>query len=245
MIREVKAELDRFVVTIELTLISIIQGVALGVLAVHALDPVTTLRLEFWPYVATGLLTILIFWSRAVIHTLSFIDWPLEFVHNFLYFGATLVEALALSQVTHVATWFVLNACYAAAVWLLYWTDLRMEARHAEGLEGPAARRLFDEVRRDQLRNVRVVMPLAVVFHGAAWLLVIGWPDLFIGARWHVLLGLVQMIVGIWYLLQGLPLLAGRDNLIYQAYLERRLGAGPAAPQTSPSATPAPPAAGT
>ena len=45
----------------------------------------------------------------------------------------------------------------------------------------------------------------------------------------HVLLGLVQMIVGIWYLLQGLPLLAGRDNLIYQAYLERRLGAGPAA----------------
>jgi hypothetical protein len=222
--QEVKAELDSFVVTIELTLISIIQGVALAVLASSALDPVINLRLQFWPYVGTGLLTILIFWSRAVIHTLSFIDWPLEFMHNFLYFGATLVEALALSQVAHVANWFILNACYAASIWLLYRTDLQMLRRHAEGLEGPAARRLFDEVRRDQLRNVRVVMPLAVGFHVAAWLLVIRWSDLFLAAHWHVLLGLIQLSLGIWYLLAGLPLLAGRDSLIYQRYLERRLG---------------------
>ncbi len=174
---------------------------------------------------ATGLLTILIFWSRAVIHTLSFIDWPLEFVHNFLYFGATLVEALALSQVAHPARWFALNTAYAAAIWLLYWTDLRMVVRHAEGLEGPAARRLFDAVRGEQARNVRLVMPLAVLFHLAAAVLIIRLPAVFITARWHIALGLIQVAVGAWYLVAGLPLLAGRDSLIYQRYVERRTGA--------------------
>src|SRR3990170_124034 len=193
--QEVKAELDSFVVTIELTLISIIQGVALAVLAASSLEPVVTLRLEFWPYVATGLLTILIFWSRA------------------------------LSQVTHPARWFALNTGYAAAIWLLYWTDLRMIARHAEGLEGPAARRLFGAVRRDQEQNVRLVMPLAVAFHLVAALLVVRWPEVFITGKWHVALGLIQVGVGTWYLRQGLPLLAGRDSLIYQRYLERRVGA--------------------
>ncbi len=81
--------------TIELTLISIIQGVALTVLADHAVEPVMTLRVEYWPYVAMGLLVILLFWSRAVVHILSFIGWPLEFRHSFLYFAATLVETLA------------------------------------------------------------------------------------------------------------------------------------------------------
>ena len=191
--QEVKAELDSFVVTIELTLISIIQGVALAVLAASSLEPVVTLRLEF--------------------------------AHNFLYFGATLIEALALSQVTHPARWFALNTGYAAAIWLLYWTDLRMIARHAEGLEGPAARRLFEAVRRDQEQNVRLVMPLAVAFHLAAALLVVRWPEVFITGKWHVALGLIQVGVGTWYLRQGLPLLAGRDSLIYQRYLERRVGA--------------------
>ncbi len=51
------------------------------------------------PYVLTGLAVILVFWSRSLLHTLSFIGWPLEFGHTFGYFAATLVEAAALSQV--------------------------------------------------------------------------------------------------------------------------------------------------
>lgn len=67
--RAVKAELDSLVVTVELTLISIIQGVAPAVLAGSSLQPVLTLRWETWPYVVNGMLIILLFWSRAVIHT--------------------------------------------------------------------------------------------------------------------------------------------------------------------------------
>lgn len=112
-----KRALDAAVVNIELTLISIIQGLALGVLAAASVEPLVQLQWQAWPYVLTGLLVVLIFWSRALVHTLSFIGWPLEFGHTFVYFGATLLEAVALSQVAHPERWFALNTLYALAVW--------------------------------------------------------------------------------------------------------------------------------
>ena len=114
---DAKIQLDATVVGIELTLISIIQGLALAVLAGAAVQPLLQLQWETWPYIATGLLVILIFWSRSLIHTLSFIGWPLEFGHTFGYFGATLIEAAALTQVADPQAWFALNALYALAVW--------------------------------------------------------------------------------------------------------------------------------
>ena len=75
----VRIQLHDTVIGIELTLISIIQGLALGVLAASAVQPLIGLQWEVWPYIATGLLTVLIFWSRSLVHTLSFIGWPLEF----------------------------------------------------------------------------------------------------------------------------------------------------------------------
>ena len=71
--RAAKTQLDATVVGIELTLISIIQGLALGVLAASAVQPLIALQWETWLYILTGLAVILIFWSRSLIHTLSFI----------------------------------------------------------------------------------------------------------------------------------------------------------------------------
>ena len=82
------------VVEIELTLCSIIQGVALYFLVDNARQVVSAHQSAAWPYVATGLLIILLFWSRSLIHTLTLIRWPLEFVHNFFYIACTLLEAL-------------------------------------------------------------------------------------------------------------------------------------------------------
>jgi hypothetical protein len=135
--QEAKVELDKAVVGIELTLISIIQGLALAVLASAAVQPMLRLQWETWPYIFTGLLVILIFWSRSLIHTLSFIGWPLEFGHTFGYFGATLIEAAALTQVADPQAWFALNTCYAIAVWGLYAWDLRV-----------VQRRVHDDARR-------------------------------------------------------------------------------------------------
>ena len=38
-----------------------------------AVQPLIALQWETWPYILTGLAVILIFWSRSLIHTLSFI----------------------------------------------------------------------------------------------------------------------------------------------------------------------------
>ena len=87
-------------VNIELTLVSIIQGVALSVLTESSRAPIGDLRFDQWPYVANGLLVILLFWSRSITHTLTLIRWPLEFAHNFLYITCTLIEAITFTDLT-------------------------------------------------------------------------------------------------------------------------------------------------
>src|SRR5207237_10421784 len=80
-----RKELDATVVNIELTLASIIQGVALYFLTENAR---ASLSWQHWfavLYVAAGLCIIFIFWSRSVIHTLTLIKWRLQFGHNFFY----------------------------------------------------------------------------------------------------------------------------------------------------------------
>jgi hypothetical protein len=113
-------ELDGLVVTIELTLITIIQGVALSFLSEHSLPYVTRLQFARLRYVATGLLVILLFWSRALIHTMTVIRFPLELGHNFMYVVCTFVEAMLFTQVADPFRWYVLNALFALLIWALF-----------------------------------------------------------------------------------------------------------------------------
>ena len=57
-----RRQLDALVVSVELTLVSIIQGVALSFLTESSLTPLGDLRFEQWPSVANGLMLILMFW---------------------------------------------------------------------------------------------------------------------------------------------------------------------------------------
>ncbi|MGO4552397.1 hypothetical protein AB4059_15020 [Lysobacter sp. 2RAF19] len=223
--REAKTELDKTVVGIELTLISIIQGLALAVLATAAVPALLQLQYTTWPYIATGLLVILIFWSRSLIHTLSFIGWPLEFGHTFGYFGATLIEAAALTQVADPRAWFALNACYAAAVWGLYAWDLRVVRRQAQDFATEEERLLFEDIVRDQRANIFVLMPAAVAFQGCAWWLVHRFPDAMLRGHWHLLLIGLTICFSLHYLHEGVRLLRRRrDWILARQAQERREG---------------------
>ena len=59
------------IVEIELTLVSIIQGVALTFLIENGRHVIAIQQAEFWPYLAAGLLVILVFWSRSVLDRVS------------------------------------------------------------------------------------------------------------------------------------------------------------------------------
>ena len=93
-----REELDAVVVNIELTLVSIIQGVALFFLTDNARTLISMRHSGTFLYIVAGLCVIFIFWSRSVIHTLALIRWPLEFGHNFFYITCALGEAILFSR---------------------------------------------------------------------------------------------------------------------------------------------------
>ena len=123
---ESRSELDAMIADIELTLVSIIQGVALTVLIETSREAVAKLDWIMWPYVLSGLIIILVFWSRVVLHILTVIRWPLEFGHNFLYIACALVEAFSFAQLGNPARWFAFVAAFLVVGWLLFAYDLRL-----------------------------------------------------------------------------------------------------------------------
>src|SRR6266567_5455398 len=188
------------VVGIELTLTSIVQGVALYFLIENARNVLSIQQSVFWPYVAVGLLVILIFWSRSVVHTLTLIRWPLEFGHNFFYIACALGEAILFSRLDRPLAWFQLSAAYAGAVWLLFIYDMRLiHARIAES-SSAADQALYARVKADQLLNIWALIPLLFLLNLACAFAICSRPDFFIARAGHVWLISIQLVSFVGYL---------------------------------------------
>ncbi|MBA2586125.1 MAG: hypothetical protein H0U99_06530 [Chthoniobacterales bacterium] len=193
-------ELDGLVVNIELTLSSIIQGVALYFLTDNARVVLAARQFTAWPYVFCGLLVILLFWARSIIHTLTVIRWPLEFGHNFFYIACVLVEALAFTRLTSPGDWFALLAVFAGLVWGLFLYDLRMIRNRSEDHAETASRDLYAMVTGDQRLNLWPIIPIILVYNlGCAWAIHVR-PDLFIARHGHLALIACEMLGLIVYL---------------------------------------------
>jgi hypothetical protein len=187
-----RRELDSMVVEIELTLCSIIQGVALYFLVDNARQVLSTGRAEAWPYVATGLLIILLFWSRSLIHTLTLIRWPLEFVHNFFYIACALIEALAFTHLSDPFSWFVLTAVYAVIVWCLFVYDMRIVDLRGRDSAGPVGSGLYAMVGTDQKLNIKLLIPLIFLSNLASAIAIYLRPGFFLARHGHYILIAVQ-----------------------------------------------------
>jgi len=197
---EGRRELDSVVINIELTLVSIIQGVALFFLTDNARGLLSMQHASASLYVAAGLCVIFIFWSRSVIHTLTLIRWPLEFGHNFFYIGCALGEAILFSRLDNPLAWFQLSAGYAGIVWLLFIYDMRLiHARIAES-RTDAERALYARARSDQSLNIRLLVPLLIALNLVSAFAIWRWPDLFIARACHIWLISTQLLAFIGYL---------------------------------------------
>lgn len=197
---EGRRELDSVVINIELTLVSIIQGVALFFLTDNARGLLSTQHASASLYLAAGLCVIFIFWSRSVIHTLTLIRWPLEFGHNFFYIACALGEAILFSRLDNPLTWFQLSAAYAGVVWLLFIYDMRLiHARLAES-RADSERALYERATSDQLLNIRLLVPMLIVLNVVAAFAIWRWPDLFIARAGHIWLISTQLLSFIGYL---------------------------------------------
>ena len=197
---ERRRELDSVVINIELTLVSIIQGVALFFLTDNARALLSKEHASASLYVAAGLCVIFIFWSRSVIHTLTLIRWPLEFGHNFFYIACALGEAILFTRLDDPLAWFQLSAAFAGIVWLLFIYDMRLiRARVAESHDD-SERALYGRARSDQLLNICVLVPALIVLNLVSAFAIWCWPDLFIARARHVWLIGVQLLCFFGYL---------------------------------------------
>ncbi len=216
------SELDSMVVQIELTLISITQGVALFFLIDNARSVFSLRQIVSWPYIAAGLLIILIFWSRAILHTLTLIRWPLEFGHNFVYIACALGESLLFTRLNNPRAWFVLGALYAVIVWFLFVYDLRLIRARERDSAGDASDRLYKIVTRDQWLNIGALLPGLFVLNLLGTICVRAWPEFFLARNGHVWLAIVQVATFAIYLLYAIRFYVRLAPLIAQARDEWR-----------------------
>src|SRR6201987_4403623 len=162
---QARRELDSVVINIELTLVSIIQGVALFFLTDNARSLLSMEHADAFLYIAAGLCVIFIFWSRSVIHTLTLIRWPLEFGHNFFYIACALGEAILFSRLDKPLAWFRLSTAYAAFVWLLFIYDMRLIHTRLAESSADSQRALYSRAMSDQLLNIRLLVPLLIALN--------------------------------------------------------------------------------
>ena len=197
---EGRRQLDSVVINIELTLVSIIQGVALFFLTDNARALLAKEHVGAFLYVAAGLCVIFIFWSRSVIHTLTLIRWPLEFGHNFFYIACALGEAILFTRLDDPLAWFQISAAFAGIVWLLFIYDMRLiHARIAESRED-SEHALYVRARSDQLLNIRLLVPALIILDLVATFAIWSRPDLFIARAHHIWLISAQLFSFIGYL---------------------------------------------
>jgi len=217
-----RSELDSMIVEIELTLVSIIQGVALTVLIENAHGIVAEWQILFWPYVFAGLLVIFVFWSRAVLHIITVIRWPLEFGHNFLYIACALVEAILFAQLGKPGAWFGFGAGFIVIGWTLFVYDLRLIHARMRDSAGPVSNRLSARVLRDQWLNIGFLLPGVFLLNLGCFFAIRSWPEFFIARHGHVWLVGAQIVAFVGYLIYVVRFYVDLAPLISEARAEWR-----------------------
>ena len=141
-----------------------------------------------------GLLVIFIFWSRAVLHIITVIRWPLEFGHNFLYIACALVEAVLFAQLGKPLSWFGFGAAFIGIGWTLFVYDLRLIHARMRDSAGQASNRLYAQVRRDQWLNIGLLLPVMFSLNLLAAIFIRTRPDVFLARNAHIWLIGAQLL---------------------------------------------------
>lgn len=210
-----KEKLDQFAINIEFLLISVVQGVALGALATNASEPIASMQFEYWLYVGSGFLFILNFWSQAIIHTLSFIDWPLDMPHNFLYFLVSLIEVMAFSHITSPLLWFAFISAFFVAAIALYLFDLSLIRKHQEKFNATQAQKqLYGHMFKRETFELSVFLPAALIFNLIALAALKLFPRVFLTNHNHLILIGLQVLFGLIFLIDSMRNFNKRSQLI-------------------------------
>lgn len=183
--------LGSLVIAIEFTLISVMVGVILFPLMDFATPILRDLNFEYMLYIVNGLLLILYVWTEVISHSLSFIGWPIDILHNLLYIVFAMVLAIQMHFLSNPQAWFAMMVVSAITGGAIAYYDQRVIEQRREHSTGAAAR-LYETAWQRQHGLVRtgvVTVGIALVQAG----LVLVFPLIFIQYKGHLLL--VAMLI--------------------------------------------------
>lgn len=178
-------DLSALVIAIEFTMISVMAGMVLFLLADNATPLLRDLRAEYWPYILACLLMILWVWTEVIGHALTFVGWPINIGHNLMY----IIGALALGIQEHFlddprgffAMFVVLSASNAAVMYYDF-TLLQKLSAQAQG----AASDLYAAALSRQRALLQAVPP-NLAFAAVAAASIYFFPDALLVEHWHLL----------------------------------------------------------
>jgi hypothetical protein len=210
-LKQRKEHLDHVALDVEFLLISVIQGVALVTLATSAVGPLTATQIAIWPYIAVAFLFILIFWSGAIIHAVSFIDWPIDLVHSFLYFLASIIEIVAITNLMHPVLWFFFLFLFQLVALALYRYDLWMiQVRKGKFLPTASGKTLYKHIYSEQKKELQQYLPASTVLFFVSFLILYFYPVFIIQ---EVLIGL-QLLFALIFLFREVQTFKKRSDLL-------------------------------
>lgn len=212
-----RERLDQTALDIEFLLISVVQGVALAALASASSELIGELQFATWPYIISAFLLILNFWSQAIIHAISFIDWPFDLLHNFLYFLASLIEVMAFSHMTDPLRWFGFVTAFLFVASVMYYVDLQLIKQHKTKFQGGENIRIYNHILSRQTLELNIFVPLAFLFNGVAFASLILYPDIFLKGNYHFVFIILQVIFGFIVLMSSVRSFKTRSRLITDA----------------------------
>ena len=205
-----KEHLDHVALDVEFLLISVIQGVALVTLATSAVGPMISMETGTWPYIAVAFLFILIFWSGAIIHAVSFIDWPIDLIHSFLYFLASIIEIVAITNLMHPVLWFFFLFLFQVVALVLYRYDLWMIEVRKGKFTSAAGKMLYKHIYSEQKKELQQYIPASTVLFFISFLVLYFYPVFLIQ---EILVG-VQLLFALIFLYREVQTFKKRSELL-------------------------------
>jgi hypothetical protein len=156
-------ELESLATSVELTLASVLQGIALAILVPKIVDLITSGALAKLPYIPASLLLLFMVWVTFIGHALSFVTWPFDPLHNMLYFLIVTSEAVLLFFLDQPAQWFLSLFGFGLVLGFSFWYNQRLLERNARHYTSAAARRLYAHIMGEQRAGLRFMAGYCVI----------------------------------------------------------------------------------
>ncbi len=147
---EPNPELESLATGVELTLASVMQGIALAILVPKIVELITSGEVAKLPYIPASLLLMFMVWVMFIGHAISFITWPFDPLHNLLYFMIVSSEAVLLFFLDKPGPWFLALIGLGLLLGVSCWYNQGLLRRRVSRYTSAAAQKLYAHILDEQ-----------------------------------------------------------------------------------------------